>query len=329
MKTPSSVRQLFRAITSAAGATPAFLLLRPSPVGPPFLWTGPHQEQAPLPSQSAVAMALTQVPPGSRTASPTAPWVQGLAGAIFGAHRPENQLQVMAISSGPQVIACLGWSKPWPAYTAKVWTEKVPQVQRIVRDALNFEKIRTVNDGLRWVLERSDRAVASARADGQILDTSLAARDLLKAMKFGGRHHARSDAPEFPPSLIRAFAPGLSRQVKLSGQVTARFEPANDADSWLPVLGIEFFVEPKSTVPLHVPGLSNLTAAERDVLEKILARKTNEQIACERGTKFATAKNQVSALLGKLGITSRRDLFVPGLSAPSMDVLGNSMAIVP
>jgi DNA-binding NarL/FixJ family response regulator len=319
MKPPASVRQLFRAITSAAGATPAFLLLRPSPAVPPILWTGPRQEQAPLPSQSALAMALTQVPPGSRTASPNAPWVQGLAGAI----------QVMAISSGPQVIACLGWSKPWPAYSAKVWAEKVPHTQRIVRDALNFENIRTENDGLRWVLERSDRAVASARVDGQILDTSLAARDLLKAMKFGRRHHARSDAPEFPPSLIRAFAPGLSRQVKLSSQVTARFEPVNDDDSWLPVLGIEFFVEPKSTVPLHVPALSNLTPAERDILEKILARKTNEQIAKERGTKFATAKNQISTLLGKLQITSRRELFVPALSAPSMDFLGSSMAIVP
>jgi DNA-binding CsgD family transcriptional regulator len=192
-----------------------------------------------------------------------------------------------------------------------------------------LEKIRTENDGLRWVLERSDRAVASARVDGQLLDTSLAARDLLKAMKFGGRHHARSDASELPPSLIRAFAPGLSRQVKLSGQVTARFEPANDGDSWLPVLGIEFFVEPKSPVPLRATALSILTPAERDILEKILARKTNEQIAKERGTKFATAKNQISTLLGKFQITSRREPFVPALSAPSMDFLGSSMAIVP
>ena len=327
MKTPSSVRKLFRDITSATGASPDWLLLRPSPAALPTLWAGPNQESATLRSPSAVLKALSQVPPGSRAASPQASWVQSLVAAIFGTGPYVNERQVMAISCGSQIIACLGWSQPWPAPSAKLWTEKVPSVQRIVRDAINLEMIRTQNEGLRWVLLRSDRAVVAARIDGQLIGATVAATDLLKAIKFGRRHHARSDAPELPPSLIQALAQEVLRQVKLRDKVTARFEPVNEGDSWFPVVGIEFFVEAKSAAPLRAPALSTLTPAERDTLERMLAQQTNEQIADERGVKFATAKNQVSSVLGKLGVASRRDLFVPAICSPSMVVLGGSTAV--
>ncbi len=117
------------------------------------------------------------------------------------------------------------------------------------------------------------------------------------------------------------------RPVKLSDKVTAVFEPVNEGDSWLPVVGIEFLVETKSAAPLRAPALSTLTPAERDTLEGMLAQKTNEQIADERGVKFSTAKNQVSSVLGKLGVASRRELFVPAHSSPSMAVLGGSTAV--
>ena len=250
-----------------------------------------------------------------------------LVAAICGTGPSVNERQVMAISRGSQIIACLGWSQPWPASSAKFWTEKVPSVHRIVRDALNLEMIRTQNQGLRWILHRSDRAVVAARIDGQLIGATVAATDLLKAIKFGRRHHARSDAPELPPSLIQALAQEVLRQVKLSDKVTAGFERVNECDSWLPVVGIEFFVETKSAAPLRAPALSTLTPAERDTLERMLAQKTNEQIADERGVKFATAKNQVSSVLGKLGVASRRDLFVPAICSPSMAVLGGSTAV--
>ena len=105
------------------------------------------------------------------------------------------------------------------------------------------------------------------------------------------------------------------------------FEPMNDCDSWLPLVGIEFLVETKSAGPLRAPALSTLTPAERDTLEMMLAQMTNEQIADERGVKFATAKNQVSSVLGKLGVASRRDLFVPAICSPSMAVLDGSTAV--
>jgi DNA-binding CsgD family transcriptional regulator len=327
MNTPSSIRKLFRDITSATGASPDWLWLRPAPAALPTLWAGPNQEPATPRSPSAVLKALSQVPPGSRAASPQAPWVQSLVAAIFGTGPSVIERQVMAIFRGPQIIACVGWSQPWPASSAKFWTEKVPSVQRIVRDAINLEMIRTQNEGLRWVLRRSDRAVVAARIDGQLIGATVAATDLLKAIKFGPRHHARSDAPELPPTLIQALTKEVLRQVKLSDKGTAGFERVNEGDSWLPVVGIEFFVETKPAVPLRAPALSILTPAERDILEKVLARKSNGQIASERGTKFSTAKNQVSSVLGKLGVASRRDLFAPALCSPSMAVLGGSTAV--
>jgi DNA-binding CsgD family transcriptional regulator len=327
VKTSSSIRKLFRDITSATGAFPDWLLLRPSPAALPTLWAGPNQESATLRSPSAVLKALSQVPSGSRAASPQASWVQSLVAAIFGTGPYVNERQVMAISRGSQIIACLGWSQPWPAPSAKLWTEKVPSVQRIVRDAINLEMIRTQNEGLRWMLERSDRTVVSARIDGQLLGANVAATDLLKAIKFGRRNHARLDAPELPPSLIQALAPGILRQVKLSDKVTARFEPVNEGDSWLPVVGIEFFVEAKPTRPTLSPALSRLSPVERDILERILTGDSNKEIAAGRGTQFATVKNQVSGMFRKLGVSSRRDLFVPALSTSTMAVSEASMTV--
>ena len=182
MNTPSSVRKLFRDITSATGASPDWLLLRPTAAAQPILWAGPNQEPATPHSPTTVQKAVSQVPPGSRAASPQAPWVQSLIAGIFGPGSSVNERQVMAISRGPHIIACLGWSQPWPASSAKFWTEKVPSVQRIVRDAINLEMIRIQNEGLRWVLHRSDRAVVAARIDGQLIGESVIATDLLKAI---------------------------------------------------------------------------------------------------------------------------------------------------
>ena len=100
VKTSSSIRKLFRDITSATGASPDCLLLRPSPVAQPILWAGPNQEPATPRSPSMVLKALGQVPAGSRVAGPQAPWVQSLVAAVFGTGPSVVERQVMAISSG-------------------------------------------------------------------------------------------------------------------------------------------------------------------------------------------------------------------------------------
>jgi DNA-binding NarL/FixJ family response regulator len=60
--------------------------------------------------------------------------------------------------------------------------------------------------------------------------------------------------------------------------------------------------------PVSVPG--DLTDAERGVLALIVEGYSNHQIAALRGRSRSTIANQVSALLRKTGLGSRRSLMI-------------------
>lgn len=55
-------------------------------------------------------------------------------------------------------------------------------------------------------------------------------------------------------------------------------------------------------------ALARLTAAEREVAELIARGHGNEAIARARGTSIRTVSNQVSAILRKLGASSRFEI---------------------
>jgi two-component system NarL family response regulator len=52
-------------------------------------------------------------------------------------------------------------------------------------------------------------------------------------------------------------------------------------------------------------GVEELTPREMDVLEQIVAGKSNKEIAEELGVSEATVKTHINSLLGKLGVTDR------------------------
>jgi two-component system NarL family response regulator len=52
-------------------------------------------------------------------------------------------------------------------------------------------------------------------------------------------------------------------------------------------------------------GVEELTPREMDVLEEIVAGKSNKEIAEELGVSEATVKTHINSLLGKLGVTDR------------------------
>jgi DNA-binding NarL/FixJ family response regulator len=52
-------------------------------------------------------------------------------------------------------------------------------------------------------------------------------------------------------------------------------------------------------------GIEELTPREMDVLEQIVAGKSNKEIADELGVTEATVKTHINSLLGKLGVTDR------------------------
>lgn len=54
----------------------------------------------------------------------------------------------------------------------------------------------------------------------------------------------------------------------------------------------------------------DLTRAEREVVEHVVAGRSNAQIAARRGTSVRTVANQLAAIFRKLAVGSRRELAV-------------------
>jgi DNA-binding CsgD family transcriptional regulator len=60
--------------------------------------------------------------------------------------------------------------------------------------------------------------------------------------------------------------------------------------------------------PCGEDRLARLSPAEREVARLVLAGRSNEEIAAERGTSVYTVGNQISSMLRKLGVASRFEL---------------------
>lgn len=328
MQTPTSIRRFIRDIETVTGLAPAWLLLQPGSGATPSLWTS--TDSIPIAcSAQALTRFVDQIPPGSRVATAQAAWQRALIHAVFGPAAIVSLTHVAAITVNSRVVACLGWNQGWPVQSDTALASlNIPCLKRLVRDAVELELTRTSLEALHWVVQRSDRLSVAARPDGQILGATPAAGDLLKVLKFGAGHRCHSDAPELPRNLIQAMGRGSRRQTKLDDHTTALLEPVNGrGESWLPVMGIELLVEANTNARSFEPALSRLTPVERDILERMLNRATNREIAAARGTRFATVKNQVSEILRKLGVSSRRELFVPALSSFAMVASGTSMTV--
>ena len=63
-----------------------------------------------------------------------------------------------------------------------------------------------------------------------------------------------------------------------------------------------------STFVARPGSLPDLTAAEQDVLTRLLAGESNAQIAAARRTSTRTVGNQVASLFQKIGVSSRSEL---------------------
>ena len=62
---------------------------------------------------------------------------------------------------------------------------------------------------------------------------------------------------------------------------------------------------------------SRLTAAERSVADRLLRGHSSREIALERGRSERTIANQISAIYGKLGVRSRRELLARFCRSPA------------
>jgi DNA-binding NarL/FixJ family response regulator len=219
----------------------------------------------------------------------------------------ENQA-ILPFHQGSTVVACLGWIEK--STTTKTIIANAQDIRRTFRSAWALEMARSECQALRWVLSRCDRLVAAVRPGGEILASSPAFADLLKSIQVGPRHYFHASDPELPPPLTEGIAKAPAGQVKLSKNCTARLDPiVATSDSWQPLIGIELFLE--KAPPSHLPPpLSRLTRVEREIYDLIKTGATNQEIADLRGTAFTTAKNQVSAILAKMGVSRRHHLLI-------------------
>jgi DNA-binding NarL/FixJ family response regulator len=61
-------------------------------------------------------------------------------------------------------------------------------------------------------------------------------------------------------------------------------------------------------------GFGTLTAREHDVVQLIVAGKTNRQIAAQLAISHRTVENHVAAIFGKLGVNSRLQIALKYMS---------------
>jgi DNA-binding CsgD family transcriptional regulator len=71
----------------------------------------------------------------------------------------------------------------------------------------------------------------------------------------------------------------------------------------------------ESREPAPLPGL---TAAERAIVEQVVAGRSNTEIAAERGTSPRTVAKQLERIYARVGVSSRAELCVRALNAGSL-----------
>lgn len=235
-----------------------------------------------------------------------ASWVQKLAAGLFGSACFPTTQMILPISRGGKVLAVLAWSQSQGQCPRRELPRLIPAIRQRFLVVHELEKSRREVESLRWLLARADRPAAVAAPLGEVVATSLPGSDFLKGLRFGEHHFYRSDRPELPPCLLQSLAKLGAGQVRIGTSCTARFEAlGRSPDSWLPLLGIEFFEERPATSGLP---LSRLSTVERDIYAHIARGATNREIAEARGTAFSTTKNQVSQILMKMGVARRINL---------------------
>jgi DNA-binding CsgD family transcriptional regulator len=104
----------------------------------------------------------------------------------------------------------------------------------------------------------------------------------------------------------------MTRRNSAANRVPDPNDPVPEAPAGLRGYAIEvddqeFAVLEWSDAPLELPA--RLTAAEREVVRRMLLGASNADMARARGTSVRTIANQVASALRKLGIGSRLELY--------------------
>lgn len=187
--------------------------------------------------------------------------------------------------------------------------------ERLIRQG--FRTLLELDGAIAVVGEAADGAEAIARvpgaaADVLLLDLRMPRRSGLEVLaELGDRGPpalvlTTFDDPELLVGSVRAGARGfLHKDVSLEELVAAIHALAR-GDTWFqPALTASLRRAVAARATDIAPGHERLTSRERDVLRLMAGGYSNREIADLLATAEGTVKNQVSSILGKLGVRDR------------------------
>jgi pimeloyl-ACP methyl ester carboxylesterase/DNA-binding CsgD family transcriptional regulator len=200
-----------------------------------------------------------------------------------------------------------------------------------------FEKTATRDDRLYALVNDEGSATVALGESGQILALNPAAAALFSASTGDGLSALKIDQTSFMafkrrlatcagPTLIKAFLESSRRQyvpVLLTGSYYPRFRAfvlAELRGTWPP------------SIDLAMEELFGLSRSEREILASLARGLDSDGIARERGRSVGTVRQQVKAILSKLGTSSQ--LAAATLAATAAGVAaeladGNSAGMLP
>lgn len=104
---------------------------------------------------------------------------------------------------------------------------------------------------------------------------------------------------------------GLVRYDRLAAELVRAIEAIQAGAYWVPRLQMAHFVDhilARFPHPEHINPAITLSPRERQVMNEILCRASNKEIAARLGLSERTVKFHVSNLLKKFGVETRHDL---------------------
>ena len=312
MEIPASFRHLLRHITSVSQVPPSWVWLNVNSPAHQILRRSGLPALVQTAATERVIRAIKEIPTGGHLATYRSQWVPELVPALLGSERSPDDHTILPIHHEGSLLGCVGWEQS--THPSSDLNASIPAIRQAFRSAWNLEMAVTACHGLRWVLSRSDRLTAVARPNGSIIAASPAASDFMKSLQFGSRHYLHEGTPELPLCVTESLKKTFPDQIELTKMCTVRVDLLKPGSFWLPLIGIEFHVE-SQRIP---PPISSLTPVERQVYELIQTGASIREIAQNRSTAYATAKNQVYAVMAKMGVSRRHHLMINGAgsSAP-------------
>jgi len=149
-----------------------------------------------------------------------------------------------------------------------------------------------------------------------LVDPSAGTPDLAKLLRLIRVRHPTSKVillgPALePPDLLRSLYLGIEGYVSFSdvpGKLASAIRAVSEGGYWIPPRFLAEYIQQNEVVRKHMLRHSALTKREQQILELVVRRLSNKEIAGILNVSERTVKFHVSNLFSKLQVHGRRNL---------------------